>query len=77
MDNFRMVRSERSQLAAIGLISFNFFYFAESVYPSLYLRLYPRSTKIVADKLEGRKTAHVQPRSNGLSAPLLIISHLH
>ena len=39
----RDARSERSQLAAIGLISFHFFDLTESVYPSLYLRLYPRS----------------------------------
>ncbi len=50
-----VVRSERSQLAATDLISFNFFDFTESMYPSLCLRLYPRSTKIVADKLEGER----------------------
>jgi len=38
---FTMVRSERSQLAAIGLISFGFFDFTASAYPSLCLRLYP------------------------------------
>jgi hypothetical protein len=36
--------SERSQLAAMNLISFMFFYLAESMYPNLYLRLYPKSS---------------------------------
>jgi hypothetical protein len=36
-----MVRSEGSQLAAMRLISFMFFDFAESMYPNPYLRLYP------------------------------------
>ena len=41
-----LVRSERSQLAAMNLISFRFFDFTASVYPSLYLRLYPSAATL-------------------------------
>jgi hypothetical protein len=38
-----MVRSERSELAVKLLISLNFYAAKRSVYPSLYLTLYPRA----------------------------------
>ena len=39
----RLVRSERNQLAANSLILFSYFPRKKPVYPTLYLRLYPRA----------------------------------
>jgi len=50
-----LARSERRQLPVIDLISFSFFDFAESMYPGLCLRLYPRSSKIVSTNWSASK----------------------
>jgi hypothetical protein len=38
-----LVRSERSELTANGLIQFSFYAANRSMYPSLYLTLYPKA----------------------------------